>query len=71
MKGDLAGLGRYVLAGVQKASVLPSLAQQVRQYVYAYAAVAPSLGQMTCLILPYVNTQMMNLFLQQVSVEAS
>ena len=22
--------------------------QQVRQYVYAYAAVAPSLGQMTC-----------------------
>jgi transposase len=69
MKGDLVGLGRYVLAGVQKVSVPLSLAQQVRQYVYAYAAVAPSLGQMTCLILPYVNTQMMNLFLQQVSVE--
>lgn len=43
--------------------------QQVRQYVYAYAAVAPSLGQMTCLILPHANTEMMNLFLQQVSLE--
>jgi len=43
--------------------------QQVRQYVYAYAAVAPALGQMTCLILPYANTKMMNLFLHQVSVE--
>jgi len=41
--------------------------QQVRQYVYAYAAVAPALGQMTCLILPYANTKMMNLFLHQVS----
>jgi len=44
---------------------------QVRQYVYAYAAVAPSLGKMTCLILPYANTKMMNLFLQQVAVEFS
>lgn len=43
--------------------------QQVRQYVYAYAAVAPSQGKMTCLVLPYANTKMMNLFLQQVSRE--
>lgn len=43
--------------------------QQVREYVYAYAAVAPKLGKMTCLILPYANTQMMNLFLKQVSQE--
>jgi hypothetical protein len=41
--------------------------QQVREYVYAYAAVAPQLGQMTSLILPYANTKMMNLFLKQVS----
>lgn len=41
--------------------------QQVREYVYAYAAVAPQLGQMTTLVLPYANTQMMNLFLKQVS----
>ncbi|NEO81119.1 MAG: transposase [Moorea sp. SIO4G3] len=41
--------------------------QQVRQYIYAYAAVAPALGKMTSLILPYANTKMMNLFLKQVS----
>lgn len=41
--------------------------QQVREYVYAYAAVAPQLGQMTTLVLPYANTQMMNLFFKQVS----
>lgn len=53
----------------------------MRQYIYqqdfggklppetlrAYAAVAPSLGKMSCLILPYANTKMINLFLQQVS----
>ena len=43
--------------------------QQVREYVYAYVAVAPQLGQMTTLVLPYANTQMMNLFLKQVSEE--
>ncbi len=43
--------------------------QQVRQYVYAYAAVAPELGLMTCLVLPYANTKMMNLFLAQVSID--
>jgi hypothetical protein len=43
--------------------IRPTVAkQQVRQYVYAYAAVAPELGLMTCLILPYANTKMMNLF---------
>jgi transposase len=29
--------------------------------------VAPQLGQMTSLVLPYANTKMMNLFLKQVS----
>ncbi|KAB8332033.1 hypothetical protein SD80_021205 [Scytonema tolypothrichoides VB-61278] len=38
-----------------------------REYVYAYVTVAPKLAKMTCLILPYANTQMMNLFLKQVS----
>ncbi len=36
----------------------PLVAKQlVREYVYAYAAVAPELGQMAALVLPYVNTQ--------------
>ena len=42
-------------------------AQVVREYTYAYAAVAPALGQMVSLILPEVSTEMMNLFLEQVS----
>ena len=35
-------------------SIRPTVAkQEIRQYTYAYAAVAPSLGRMTSLILPY------------------
>lgn len=45
--------------------------QIVREYVYAYAAVAPKQGEMSCLILPYSNTEMMNLFLKQVSADFS
>jgi hypothetical protein len=41
--------------------------QMVREYVYAYTAVAPAHGLMTSLILPYVNTAMMQLFLDHVS----
>jgi len=42
-------------------------AQVVREYTYVYAAVAPTLGQMVSLILPEASTEMMNLFLEQVS----
>lgn len=42
-------------------------AQVVRESVYVYAAVAPDPGLMTALILPDANTDMMNLFLEQVS----
>jgi hypothetical protein len=37
--------------------------QVVRESVYVFAAVAPSLGLMTSLVLPVANTTMMNLFL--------
>ena len=33
----------------------------VREYLYAYAAVATALGQMVSLILPEASTEMMNL----------
>ena len=39
----------------------------MREYIYAYAAVAPQLGLMSALVLPYANTEMMNIFLEQVS----
>ncbi len=73
----VADEGRFGRLGDVKAcwcpdGVRPTVAkQQVRQYTYAYAAVAPSLGKMTCLILPFSNTKMMNLFLKQVSIEFS
>lgn len=41
--------------------------QVVRESVYVFAAVAPSLSLMTSLILPAANTAMMNLFLSHVS----
>lgn len=42
-------------------------AQVIREYMYAYAAVAPALGQMISLVLPETSTSLMNLFLEEVS----
>jgi len=42
-------------------------AQVVREAVYVFAAVAPSLGKIRSLILPTADTQMMNLLLLHVS----
>lgn len=48
--------------------IRPEVGQQiVRKYVYGYAAVCPQLGKMTAMILPYADTEMMNIFLEQVS----
>lgn len=41
--------------------------QIIRKFLYVYAAVCMALGKMTSLILPYANTEMMSLFLQEVS----
>lgn len=43
--------------------------QIVREYVYAYSAVAPSIGRIYSLILPYSNTENMNIFLESLSQE--
>lgn len=45
--------------------------QIVRKVVYCYSAVCPSLGKITSLILPYANTEMMSLFLREVSQDFS
>ena len=48
--------------------IRPKVSQQVvRTFVYVYAAVCMALGKMSALILPYANTAMMNLFLEEVS----
>jgi transposase len=52
--------------------VRPQVPRQiVREYTYVYAAVDPKEGRITFLILPYANTEMMNIFLKQVSEEFS
>ena len=41
--------------------------QVVRKYLYGYVAVCPALGKLSALVLPWANTAMMRLFLDQVS----
>lgn len=43
--------------------------QVVREYLYAFVAVCPSRGTLTALILPWADTEMMNLFLRHLSDE--
>ena len=48
--------------------VRPDVPQQmVREYTYAFAAISPHDGTLDSLILPEVNTEMMSLFLEEVS----
>lgn len=48
--------------------IRPSVpAQVVRESMYIFAAVAPSLGSLSALVLPTANTAMMTLFLEHVS----
>ncbi len=41
--------------------------QFIREYVYAYTAVCPENGESYSLVLPYVNTESMNIFLSEFS----
>ncbi len=45
--------------------------QVIRTYLYVFTAVCPALGRMTSLILPWANTEMMNIFLRQVAEDFS
>jgi transposase len=66
-EGRFGRLGQVMKAWCPR-GIRPLVAKQgVRDYVYAYAAVAPELGKMTALVLPYVNIKMMELFLSEVS----
>jgi hypothetical protein len=43
------------------------LRQEVREYTYVYLAVCPGSGETVSLILPYADTDCMNLFLREIS----
>jgi len=45
--------------------------QIVREYIYVFSAVCPELGKMSSLILPRADTEMMNLFLENLSRDFS
>ena len=48
----------------------PSVGSQVvREYVYAYVAVCPQDGQMTSMILPWVDAKLMSIFLAHSSAQ--
>ena len=40
---------------------------RIREYTYAYGAISPLDGKMVSLVLPYANTDCMNIFLEEVS----
>lgn len=48
----------------------PIVGQQViREFVYAIAAVCPHSGRLTSLVMPWVDTEVMSIFLAHVSIE--
>jgi len=50
----------------------PSVSSQlVREYVYAYVAVSPTDGQMSSMILPWVDARLMSIFLAQTVAQFS
>lgn len=66
-EGRFGRLGQVMKAWCPKGNRPLVPKQGVRDYVYAYAAIAPALGKMTTLVLPFVNITMMELFLTQVA----
>jgi len=67
--------GRFGRVNIPRASwapmgIRPDVPKQiVRQSFYVFCAVAPILGQISSLILPFCNTEMMDIFLLHVSKE--
>lgn len=60
-------ISREMACWVDKHTV-PSVARQmIREYIYAYAALAPQTGDCFSIISPYCNTEAMNFFLQELA----
>jgi len=52
--------------------LLPSVSSQlVREYIYAYVAVSPADGQMSSMILPWVDAHLRSIFLAQTAAQFS
>lgn len=63
-EGRFGRISREMYCWVKK-DVVPSVARQmVREYIYAYSAIAPETGDCYSMIAPQCNTESMSLFLE-------
>jgi len=66
-EGRFGRISREMYCWVKK-DMVPSVARQmVREYIYAYSAIAPQTGDCFSLIAPCCNTEAMNCFLHQLA----
>lgn len=62
--GRINNVSRCWVNGKDRAVVAQ---QMIREYIYAYTAVCPETGETVSLIMPYSNTEIMGIFLKEVS----
>lgn len=68
-EGRFGRISREMYCWVKK-DMVPSVARQmIREYIYAYSAVAPETGDCFSMIAPYCNTESMNCFLNQLACQ--
>jgi len=66
-EGRFGRISRETYCWVKKDTV-PSVARQmIREYIYAYSAIAPQSGNCFSMIAPCCNTEAMNCFLNQLA----
>lgn len=66
-EGRFGRISREMYCWVKK-DMVPSVARQmVREYIYAYSAIAPQTGDCFSMIAPCCNTEAMNCFLNQLT----
>lgn len=62
-EGRFGRISREMYCWVKK-DMVPSVARQmIREYIYAYSAIAPATGDCFSMIAPFCNTESMNCFL--------
>ncbi|MBX3239924.1 MAG: IS630 family transposase [Chitinophagaceae bacterium] len=68
-EGRFGRISREMYCWVKK-DMVPSVARQmVREYIYAYSAMAPQTEDCFSMIVPHCNTEAMNCFLSQLSAQ--
>ena len=66
-EGRFGRISREMYCWVKKDMVPQVARQMVREYIYAYSAIAPATGDCYSMIAPFCNTEAMNCFLSQLT----